>query len=100
MSHGHALRLDGELTIYRAAELKTALLLALGRAADTLVLDLSGVSEIDSAGLQLLLLLRAESAAAGRRLQLAAPSEAVQELVALLDVAPLFEFTEAAPLGV
>lgn len=77
------LRLEGELTIYRAAELKPVILDAVRRAAEP-VLDLSEVSEIDTAGVQLLLLARREAAALDRPLQLQAPSHPVQEAFELL----------------
>lgn len=80
------LALAGELTIYAAAEAKAPLLAPLlAPLADCgeLVIDLAGVSEIDSAGLQLLLLVRREAVAAGRPLAFADASPAVAELVAL-----------------
>lgn len=48
--------LSGELTIYTAGEIK--LRFAALPAGGTLDVDLSGISEIDSAGLQLMLLLK------------------------------------------
>lgn len=77
------LSLDGELTIYRAGELKPVMLEAVRRAAEP-AFDLSEVSEIDTAGVQLLLLARREAAALDRRLRLQAPSLAVSEAFALL----------------
>lgn len=75
------LRLVGEMTIYEAEADKGALLEA---AAHTDVeLDLSGIGEIDSAGLQILLLLRREALAAGSGLRFTAQSAAVRELVGL-----------------
>ena len=50
------MKIQGDMTIYHAAESKPILLRALDEATD-LDIDLSAVSEIDSAGLQLLLLL-------------------------------------------
>jgi anti-anti-sigma factor len=77
------LQLDGELTIYRAAELKPQLLQALVPGA-ALELDLSEVSELDSAGVQLLLLAEREARAQGGTLRLAAASAPVGEVLALL----------------
>jgi anti-anti-sigma factor len=48
------LRLEGELTIYRAAELLAAIRDAIGGAASC-TFDLDAVTEVDSAGVQLLL---------------------------------------------
>ncbi|MBQ5947357.1 lipid asymmetry maintenance protein MlaB [Massilia sp. ST3] len=80
------LRIEGELSIYRAAELRQELLAALDGAA-ALDIDLSAVTELDSAGVQLLL-AAGKSAHAGRKaLRLLAPSEAVREVFALIDLA-------------
>jgi anti-sigma B factor antagonist len=83
------LRLDGEMTIYRAAELKQALLAAIDGAA-SLALDLSGVTEIDSAGLQLLMLAKRTAQSKGGDLHLAAQSNAVADVLDLLDLATYF----------
>ena len=79
------LAVEGEMTIYRAAELKPALLEAV-RGHDAPGLDLANVTEFDCAGLQLILVARREAARLGRRLALVAPSPAVLEACALLGV--------------
>lgn len=86
-SQGAAARLavEGEMTIYRAAELKPALLDAV-RTHDAPALDLANVTEFDCAGLQLLLAARREAARLGKRLALLAPSPAVAEACQLLGV--------------
>ena len=89
------LRLSGELTIYHAAELKAALL-PLADEARALVLDLSGVSDIDSAGLQLLLALRRSLAAQGATVQLAGVSGAVADALALYGMAGAMPTVPAA----
>jgi anti-sigma B factor antagonist len=97
MSAGHTspagtLDIDGELTIYRAAELRETLqatLAALAPGAD-LTLGLAGVTEMDSAGVQLLIAARKSAAAAGRALRLRDPSPAVTDVFATLRLAPLF----------
>jgi anti-anti-sigma factor len=78
-----ALAIEGELTIYRAAELKPLLLDAV-REHDAPALDLSAVTEFDSAGLQLLLMARQEAARLGRPLHVAGASAAVRDVFALL----------------
>ena len=83
------LRLDGELTIYRAAELKPLILAPLGEA-QVLEVDLAGVSEIDSAGVQLLMLAKREAQARGGELHLVAHSPAVLDVFELLDLAAFF----------
>ena len=86
-SQGAAARLavEGEMTIYRAAELKPALLETV-RTHDAPALDLAHVTEFDCAGLQLLLMAQREAARLGRRLALVAPSTAVREACTLLGV--------------
>lgn len=72
--------LTGPMTIYEAAALKGRLLAAcLG--APSIQLDLSGVDEIDTAGVQLLLLANREVRTGGHRLVLAARSDAVAEVL-------------------
>lgn len=67
------LALDGELAIHRAAELRAALL---GLQAGTDVeLDLSEVTDADTAGLQLLLALQAQLQRDGNHLVLTGASE-------------------------
>ncbi|HEX8785789.1 MAG TPA: STAS domain-containing protein [Telluria sp.] len=77
------LAVEGEMTIYRAAELKPALLNAV-RTHGAPVLDLSAVTEFDSAGLQLLMMARREAATLGKRLDVSAASLAVRDVFALL----------------
>ncbi|MGM9512848.1 STAS domain-containing protein [Roseateles sp. DB2] len=81
---------QGELTIFRAAELKSEWLQALHDADGTLELDLAGVTELDTAGLQLLMMLKREATAQGRPLRLHGHSPAVLEVFELLNVAAFF----------
>jgi anti-sigma B factor antagonist len=84
-SQGAAARLavEGEMTIYRAAELYPVLLDAV-RAHDAPALDLSGVTEFDCAGMQLLLVARREARRLGKDLVLRGASPAVRDAFALL----------------
>ena len=86
------LRIEGELTIFRAAELKPLLL------ADPLPLeiDLSGVTDIDTAGVQLLMLAHNTARAQQRELRLVGHSPAVRDVFALLNLADCFGDTPAA----
>jgi anti-sigma B factor antagonist len=79
------LRIEGEMTIYTAVEHKAALLDRLN-ACDELELDLSAVGELDSAGLQLLLVLKREADAQGRMLRLVQHSRALVEVWELLNM--------------
>ena len=94
-SASNVIVLEGELTIYRAAELKPLLLAALP-GTGPIEIDLAEVSEVDTAGLQLLMLLRREAQALGRALHLRGPSLAMVEAFELLDLAAWFGEDSAA----
>lgn len=74
------LALNGEMSIYHAAEQKTLLIDALA-GSEGLELDLSGVTEMDTAGLQLLVLLKREARCQGKDVVLLAHSQAVREVI-------------------
>lgn len=85
------LRLDGELTIYCAQETHRQLLQTLADQASeggpqALEIDLSGVSEIDTAGVQLLLTMLRYAGAHGVDTRLVRESAAVAETMALLSL--------------
>jgi anti-anti-sigma factor len=81
--------LDGEMTIYRAADLKVAVLEAL-RKTRVLEVDLSGVTELDTAGLQVLMLAKQTATAEQRELRLLQHSPAVVEIFEMLDLVAFF----------
>lgn len=81
--------LAGELTIYQAAAAKDRLLAALAEAREV-EMDLAGLAEIDTAGLQLLLLAKREATAAGRSLALTGHSRPVVEILELYGLAAWF----------
>ncbi len=83
------LRLDGECNIYRAEELKQSLTEPLHLGV-RLVVDLSMVSELDTCGLQLLMLAKRTAKAVGAELQLIGHSPAVVEVFELLNMAAFF----------
>ncbi|MDE2402000.1 MAG: STAS domain-containing protein [Burkholderiales bacterium] len=83
------LRIEGELTIYRAAELKAQLLEPLQGDA-VLEVDLSHVSELDTCGVQLLMLAKRMAQAQGGEMHLSGHSAAVLEVFDLLDLAGHF----------
>ena len=83
------LPIEGEMTIYRAAELKPTLLNALN-GVTSLEVDLHGVTEIDSAGVQLLMLAKATGQAMTCEVKLVNHSPAVLEVFELLDLAAHF----------
>lgn len=80
---------EGEMTIYQAMALKETLLSAL-RQAESIDLDLSAISEIDSAGLQLLLLTKRESLLRGKTLRIVAHSAATLDLIDTCNLAAYF----------
>lgn len=88
----NALAIEGELTIYRAAELRDVLLAALVAVAEggDLELNLAAVTEMDSAGVQLLMATKKTMAATRRELRLVEHSPAVLEVFELLDLAGHF----------
>lgn len=89
--NGHAvLKLAGELTIYTAAEARTGLAERLERKGPLPELDLSGVEELDTAGLQVLLWAKREAAAHDKPLPFANHSPAVVEVFDLLKIAAIF----------
>ncbi|EGV34067.1 Sulfate transporter/antisigma-factor antagonist STAS [Thiorhodococcus drewsii AZ1] len=77
----HRLHLSGPLTIYEVDEVKERLLAQPG-----VTLDLSGVTECDGSGLQLLMLIHRD---AGTRLT--APSDAVTDILHLCGLSHLAE---------
>ena len=83
------LAIEGELTIYTVAQWKPRLLEHIGACA-ALELDLSAVSEIDTAGQQLLMAAQLHARALGRTLRVSACSQAVADLLALCWLASWF----------
>ncbi|MBN9428340.1 MAG: STAS domain-containing protein [Burkholderiales bacterium] len=79
------LAIEGALCVYTAARYKADWLDAM-RDGDGLELDLSRVDEIDSAGLQLLLLLRREAQAQGKPFGVGARSAAVDDLLSFCNL--------------
>jgi len=82
-------RVMGEMTIYHAAEMKRELLPWLDRSTEVEI-DLSEVSEMDTAGFQLLLLAKREAANSGKPLRLIAHSPATLEVLDLFNMASYF----------
>lgn len=83
------LRLEGELSIYRAGELKQALLAPL-EPSTALEVDLSAVAELDTAGVQLLMLAKKSAQEKQCELRLIAHSPAVLEVLELLNLVAYF----------
>ena len=82
------LRIEQEMTIYTAAEMK-AQLTGLLKEGTELELDLSQVGELDTAGLQLLILVKHQCMAHGGHLKLTGHSQAVLDV---LDMCNMIQF--------
>jgi len=90
------LALGPELTIPFAATCRDTLLQALADTAGDLRLDLSGVTDVDSAGLQLLLCTRRSLVERGHSLQIVACSDTVEEALAIFGLGELLVTTDLA----
>ena len=86
MSTRKPLSLSEDLTIYHALDQKQLLLDALA-GTDELELDLLNVSEIDTAGLQLLILLKKEAQRTNKRVSIVAHSQAVRSVIDFCNLA-------------
>ena len=89
MTNSRRLTLTEDLTIYHALEQKNTLLDALA-ASDELELDLLPVSEMDTAGLQLLMLLKREVLQQDKRLTISGHSPAVQHVLDFCNLVGVF----------
>lgn len=87
-------QVSGEMTIYTAAALKEPLLAQLEKAGGGAQLDLSEVSEFDTAGLQLVLLAVRHLTGGAGTLKVLEPSPAVSEV---LELCGLERLTAAPP---
>lgn len=85
--NAHAI--SGELTIYTAAHEKQQLRAFL-ESGDELELDLSQVSELDSAGLQVLILMKQEAARQHKKLRYSMHSKAVLEVLEMCNLTAAF----------
>jgi len=84
------IRVRGEMTIYAAATVAEELRAAVAAQSGDCRIDLSEVSEMDTTGLQILLMAKRACAAADKPLTFVKPSAVVSESLSLLRI-------EAAP---
>lgn len=82
-------RLSGELTIYHANAMKQEMSALLARV-DELEMDLTAVSEIDTAGLQVLMAVKNEALAKNKQLILTRHSQAVVDLLGISNLIGFF----------
>ncbi len=83
--------LGPELTISHAATARDALFDAVRASTGDVALDLRGVTDIDSAGVQLLLSARRSLAERGDTLHLQAPSACVREALSVFGLGALLQ---------
>ena len=83
------LHVEGDMTIYQAADLKTRFESLLAQSGPVEI-GLAGVSEIDTAGVQLLMLAKRCAQAEGKELRLTGHSHAVLEAFELLGLGAYF----------
>lgn len=81
--------IEDELTIFTAAEQKPRLL-AFVDSGDELEIDLAKVHEIDTAGLQLLILIKRQAAQTGKNLRFVMHSKEVLEILELTNLTMTF----------
>lgn len=86
---GEIYQIAGELTIYRAEELKKELLDTIAHGQEIEV-DLQGVSEIDSAGLQLMIMAKREAVLQQKSLRFTGHSQTMLEVLDLFGLAGYF----------
>lgn len=82
--------ISGELTIYTAALEKQRLLELLNAQAGELELNLADVSEIDTAGLQVLIVLKQEAKRQNKKLHYVMHSKAVLDVLELSNLSAYF----------
>jgi anti-anti-sigma factor len=83
------LAIEGELTIFRAQELKEVIMTVI-TASDEIEIDLSHVSEVDAAGMQLLVSTKLEAILRGKTLHYAGHSKTVLDMIDLCDLGSFF----------
>lgn len=83
------LAIQDDLTIYKALELKDRLTAALDQGS-ALELDLSQVADIDTSGLQILILVKREASRLGKDVRIVAHSPAVRQTIDLCNLGAFF----------
>lgn len=89
---------DGNMTIYNAQEVKRQLVTAV-RSSAVLELDLSHVGEMDTAGVQLLIMAKQESQRLDKTLRIIAHSDPVREIIEFYNMGAFFGDPVVIPAG-
>lgn len=92
------LDIQGEMTIFTAADLRDQLLATFDLGMEIHV-DLSAVTELDSAGIQLLFAARCEAAKRNKHLTFTGSSPVMQETLALCNLAGQLNLAPPATTG-
>jgi anti-anti-sigma factor len=87
-------RVAGEIDLDSAGDLSEAALAAMQEIGPSLVLDLSGVTFMDSTGLKVLLAVHKRAELAGGRLVLAGPTRSVNRVVSITGFDQTFAICE------
>lgn len=87
----------GELDLYTAPRLQTALASLLRSRADRVVVDLSGVEFCDSTGMNVLLAAMKRLKEQGGSFELAGPRPAVRRILQVTGLDAVFTITDAVP---
>ncbi|MFI0357766.1 STAS domain-containing protein [Actinomadura sp. 9N407] len=96
---GHAIvTATGELDLYTAPRLQTALAGLLREQLDRIVVDLSGVEFCDSTGMNVLLSAMKRLKERGGTLELAAPRPAVKRILQVTGLDTVFIVVDAVPV--
>ncbi|MEN0035549.1 MAG: STAS domain-containing protein [Cellvibrio sp.] len=77
---------EGDLTIYYVAQIKDELFADYEKLADKIALDLTSVTEIDTAGVQLLLFAKKFFSSVHRSVFITKSNESVESVLTALDV--------------
>jgi anti-sigma B factor antagonist len=95
---GHAVvTASGELDLYTAPQLQTALAALLREHVDRVVVDLSGIEFCDSTGMNVLLSAMKRLKEQGGTLELAAPRPAVRRILQVTGLDTVFAVHDAMP---
>jgi anti-sigma B factor antagonist len=87
-------RVDGEIDLDNASDLSEVAIAAMREIGPSIVLDLSGVTFMDSTGLKVLLAVHRRAELAGGRLVLAGPTRSVNRVVSITGFDQMFTVCE------
>lgn len=91
-----SVKISGECTIFHAAEAKIPLLQNIDKLDRKVVLDLSQITELDTAGVQLLLMFKKKIVNAGGKLKVSAISEPVRQVLTSFSLGEAFALEETS----